>query len=56
MERLIAETERLIEEDRLLAREIEINKEKLRTLARVRLTKPAQRRSSEADRKMKKAG
>jgi hypothetical protein len=56
MERLIAETEHLIEEGRLLAREIEITKEKLGALARVRLPKPARRRSSEADRKIKKAG
>jgi hypothetical protein len=56
MERLIAETEHLLKEGRLLAHEIEITKGELRILARVRLPKPPQRRSSEADRKIKKAG
>jgi hypothetical protein len=54
--RLIAESEHLIEEGRLLAREIETAKEELRTLARVVLPKPAQSRSSVANKDTKKAG
>ncbi len=52
IDRLVAETEHLIEECRLLAREIEVTKQSLGSLAERGLPRPGQR--SAADKKMKK--
>lgn len=56
IERLIAETKQLIEECRLLAREIETTKQELGTIAKVPRPKAGQSRSSEANKKLKETG